>query len=457
MRNQKRVYGFGLLIASVCLLAISACNEKSKDQAEAKTETKTEDKTEDKVEAKAEASAGSTTQPARILPDNLVYQGAFRLPPGPEEYAWGWSGQGLAYYPAGDPKGPSDGCPGSLFGIGHNWHTWVSQVNIPKPVISKTKNLKELNTAKTLQKFADIRGTLFKGRDLEQPRVGLAYLPAQGKQTSGKLYFCWAAHLGQENMSPAHGWCELNLAKPGSVGLWSIAGLSQYLTCDYIAPIPADWAKQNTPGLRLATGRMRDGGQVSQGPTLIAFGPWNEGNPPKPGAKLKGAVLLKYSTFGDEKQHKMKGYHHSDDWSGVAWLTSGKRSAVVFVGTKGEGKCWYGFANGVVWPEGGPYPPVPPHPNDQRGWWSTNFAAQILFYDPADLAAVAKGKAKPHKPQPYAVMDISKLLFKSRPRALHRLGAVAFDPASGLLYVIELRGDEDKSLIHVWKLKDIAK
>ncbi|MCD4824020.1 MAG: hypothetical protein K8S55_05395, partial [Phycisphaerae bacterium] len=63
----------------------------------------------------------------------------------------------------------------------------------------------------------------------------------------------------------------------------------------------------------------------------------------------------------------------------------------------------------------------------------------------------------PYKPQPYAVMDISKLLFKLRPRVLHRLGAAAFDPASGRLYVIELRGDEDKSLIHVWKIKDAAK
>lgn len=437
MQNRKRVHGFGLLAGSVCLLAILACDGKSQDQAGA-------------VSAKPDKSA-------RIVPDDLVYQGAFRLPDGPEEYAWGWSGQALAYYPAGDPKGLSDGCPGSLFGTGHNWNTWVSEISIPKPVISKTKNPRELNTSKTLQEFADIRGTLFKGRDLEQPRVGLAYLPAQGEQTSGKLYFCWAAHMGQENKSPAHGWCELNLAGPGSVGLWNIAGLSQYLTCDYIAPIPTDWAKQNTPGMLLATGRMRDGGQASQGPTLIAFGPWNEGNPPKPGAELKGVVLLKYSAITDEKQHKMKGYHHSDDWSGLAWLTSGKRSSVVFVGTKGQGKCWYGFANGVVWPEEGPYPPVPPHPNDQRGWWSTNFAAQILFYDTADLAAVAKGKAKPHEPQPYAVMDISKLLFKSRPRAQHRLGAAAFDPAGGLLYVVEPRGDEDKSLIHVWKLNDTAK
>ncbi len=50
-------------------------------------------------------------------------------------------------------------------------------------------------------------------------------------------------------------------------------------------------------------------------------------------------------------------------------------------------------------------------------------------------------------------MDIGEVLFKSRPRAQHRVGAAAFDPSAGVLYVIELRGDEDKSLIHVWKVK----
>ena len=38
--------------------------------------------------------------------------------------------------------------------------------------------------------------------------------------------------------------------------------------------------------------------------SLVAFGPWNEGNPPKPNAQLKGVVLLKYSDFAAEQQHK---------------------------------------------------------------------------------------------------------------------------------------------------------
>lgn len=429
-----------VLAAGVCALAVLACESGSDAQ--------------ESGSGAEGVSPGATAAAARrIEPGQLTYQGAFRLPDGPEEYAWGWSGQGLAYHPDGDAEGEDDGYGGSLFGTGHNWNTWVSEVSIPRPVISPTRNVEDLNTARTLQQFADIRGNLYEGRDLEQPRVGLVYLPPQGEQTAGKLYFCWAAHMGQGAKEPTHGWCEPDLSNPRPAGLWSIAGLDQYLTCDYITTIPRSWADANTPGMELVTGRMRDGGQASQGPTLIAYGPWNQGNPPAAGAELPGVVLLRYSAITDEQQNNMNGYAHSDDWSGVAWLDVGGRSAVAFVGTKGVGECWYGFANGVVWPEGGPYPPVPEYPNDQRGWWSERFVPQIMLYDPADLAAVAAGKAEPHEPQPYAVIDIDELMFRRPDRPdMHRVGAVAADNERGLLYVIELRGDEDKSLIHVWKI-----
>jgi hypothetical protein len=402
--------------------------------------------------AETPKSDSATAPAARIQPADLVYRGAFRLPDGPEEFAWGWSGQALAYRDDGDPKGGGDDYPGSLFGTGHNWHQHVSEIGIPKPVVSKTKNLAELNTATTLQKFRDIRAGKFP--EMEQARAALAYLPKQGKQTSGKLYYCWGPHMDEGSIQPSHGWCDLDLAKPNTAGPWKLGKLSRYIINDYIFPIPNAWADKHTPGLRLATGRFRDGGQGSQGPTLIAYGPWNDGNPPKAGAAVKATPLLRYSSVTDEVQHKLKGYHHSDEWSGGAWLTAGKKSAAVFIGTKGQGKCWYGFANGIVWPEEGPWPKVPDYPNDQRGWWSTSFTAQIMFYDPADLAAVAAGKKKPHEPQPYATMDIAKVLYRKKPRPeFTHVGAAAFDRARGLLYVIEPRGDEDKSLIHAWHIK----
>ena len=396
-------------------------------------------------------SVGAAQPDRRIMPKDLTYRGALRLPDGPEEYAWAWSGQAMAYRPDGDPKGADDGHPGSIFGTGHNWHQYVSEVSIPRPVISAKRDPKDLPTARTLQKFADIRGKLF--GEMEQARAGLAYLPAQGKQTAGKLYFCRGPHMDEANPGPSHGWCEPDLSNPRPAGLWQIGNEVTYVTTDYIFVIPEAWAKAHVGGLRLATGRFRDGGQGSQGPTLFAYGPWLDGNPPKAGTKLRTKTLLRYSAVTDEApQRRLRGYHHADEWSGGAWMTAGNRAAVAFVGTKGQGKCWYGFANGVVWPENGPFPPVPAAPNDQRGWWSTSFVAQLLFYDPADLAAVAARKKKPHEPQPYAVLDVDKLLFRAARQNPQKLGAAAFDHQRGVLYVLEPRADEDKSIVHVWQV-----
>ena len=398
------------------------------------------------------ASVEAAETGGRIRPEELVYRGAFRLPEEPEEFGWGWSGQGMAYRADGDPKGPADGHAGSIFGTGHNWHQYVSEITIPRPLVSADKSLTDLSTAKTIQKFHNVRGKLY--AEMEQARAGLAYLPAQGKQTAGKLYFCWGPHMDEGSRDPSHGWCELDLSNPRPAGLWRIGDDVNYVTTDYMFVIPATWGKAHVGGMRLATGRFRDGGQGSQGPTLFAFAPWLAGNPPKDGATLPTVQLLRYSSVTDEQQHRLRDYHHSDEWSGGAWMTLGGRSAVAFVGTKGKGRCWYGFANGVVWPEEGPFPPVPAAPNDRRGWWSTTFVARILLYDPADLAAVATGKKEPWDPQPYATLDIEKYLFATQadPRRMQHLGAACFDPKGGFLYVFEPRADSDMSLVHVWQV-----
>ncbi len=403
----------------------------------------------------------STPAPAGPLPTNviqaaeLVYQGAFRLPDYPDGMGWAYGGAALAYYPAGDPHGPADNYPGSLFATGHEWYQHVSEIIIPLRIISAYKNPAELNSATTLQDFSDIRGDLFDRRDFEQPRVGLAYLPAQNGQSAGKLYFAWGQHMQETDTGPTHGWSELDLSNPQSAGAWRLDAYWNYITNDYILEIPRAWAEAYVPGNYLASGRFRDGGQGAMGPSLLAYGPWNHGNPPAPGATLSATPLLMYGNAYQENPVTLNNYHHADEWSGATWLTAGDRSAVVFVGTKGQGECWYGFANGVVWPQEPPYPPVPPAPYDDRGWWSTSFVGQMLFYDPAELAAVVQGELEPHAPQPYATLDIDHLLYgiESSQQKYH-LGAASFDAERGLLYLFESFGDGDKPLIHVWQISN---
>jgi hypothetical protein len=382
-----------------------------------------------------------------IQPSDLIYLGAFRLPgDAPDEVGWMWSGEALAYYPDGDPGGSDDGFPGSLFGTGHNWNQYVSEVSIPAPIVSLGKNPEELNTAATLQTFQDIRGGTIDW-PLEQARVGLEYLPSQGEQDSGKLYFCWAPHLDEGATNPSHGWAELDLSNPQPAGPWRIGEYTNYVTTDYMFAIPQEWSDAYVPGMRLATGRYRDGGQASFGPSLFAIGPWNEGNPPQPGATLDAIPLLLYGNVYEEGSPAMDGYAHSDHWSGGAWLTAGGESAIVFAGTKGLGETWYGCPDGTVWPENPPYPPE----CEGRGWWSSQFAAQIIFYDPADLAAVATGAMESGEPQPYAVLEIEDVLYNPDFILLNHLGAAAFDRERGLLYVLEPLADEERPIVHVWR------
>jgi len=399
------------------------------------------------MDAPTPTPTGTPVSAQLIQPADLVYQGAFRLPEGPEEIGWEWSGAAMTYAPDGDPHGPADGFPGSIFGTGHNWNQYVSEISIPIPVVSADKNVNGLNTAATLQESHNIRGNLFP--EFEIPHAGLEYLPAQGEQTRGKLYFCWAQHMGEGETNPSHGWSELDLSNPQTAGAWRIGDYWNYVTTDYIFAIPQDWADANTPGMYLATGRFRDGGQGGQGPSLFAYGPWNEGHPPAPGSTLPTVPLLLYGNAYTPGSPTMDNYHHSDEWSGGAWLTAGSKSAVIFVGTKGRGKCWYGCPDGTVWPDEPPYPPACP----DRGWWSTVFEGQIIFYDPADLAAVARDAMETWEPQPYATLNIDEYLYHlESSQQKHHLGAASFDRERGLLYVFEPLADGDKSLIHAWRI-----
>jgi hypothetical protein len=391
-----------------------------------------------------------TTPPSGdlIQPSDLAYHGAFRLPdsPGtPDNVGWAWSNWASAatYYPDGDPGGAADGYPGSIFGVGHDHTQYVSEVSIPIPVDAPGKNLSELNTAQVLQGFHDIKGGLFGA--MEMPRVGLAYLPAQGNQSSDKLFFAWAPHLDEGATDPSHGWGELDLADPQSAGAWRIGDYWNYLTGDYLFEIPQAWADAHASGRYLATGRYRDGGQGAEGPSLFAIAPWAEDNPPPAGSTLPATPLLLYGNAYEQNPPAMDDYHHADEWTGGAWLTAGAKGAVVFVGNKGVGDCWYGCADGTDEP---PWPP-----GCERGWWSSEFVGQFVFYDPADLAAVAQGTMASWEPQPYATLDVDEVLYHvTSAQQKYHLGAAAFDRARGLLYVFEPFGDGDKPLVHVWRI-----
>jgi len=433
----------------------------------------------------------------RIEPSCFEYLGAFRLPGDdtpPNTFAYG--GNAMTFNPDGDPGGALDGFPGSLFIMGHDRQAWgslpegnqMAEVSIPQPV--KNKNLQNLPKAEFIQGFHEVAAGYFTELN-EIPRVGVHYLdhPATGP----KIHLCWGQHL-QFDEVPSHAWFNPTLKDPDLKGTWFIGNQNLYSVNGYLFGIPEEWADVFTQGRYIATGRMRDGGWSGRGPGLFAYRPWvdERGTPAPTGMRLEEVVLLKYkSSLSDlsVQDGSMHGYQHPDQWDGGAWLTtlSGK-SAVLFAGTKGTGaKYWYGWVN----------PAGPEHPcverelpdqstlcflsdgrqcpkedyggcdnhNDYRGWWSSEFQAQFILYDAADLANVSLRKLHPWEPQPYASISIDHHLFLN-PTGIeldmlgtdsqrrYRLSAVTFDQKRGHLFVLELFADNAKPVVHVWKVND---
>lgn len=110
-------------------------------------------------------------QPSQLIqPEDLIYRGAFHLPDAASASvtkSWEWGGYALTSRSNGDPHGKDDDYPGSLFTTGHAWEHQISEISIPRPVISNSKNLGDLNIAQTIQPFRDI----FNVGHLEIPRV----------------------------------------------------------------------------------------------------------------------------------------------------------------------------------------------------------------------------------------------------------------------------------------------
>ena len=426
---------------------------------------------------------------------DFTYLGAFRLPDDgerPRTFAYG--GNAMTFNPAGDSSGAQDGFAGSLFITGHDRLPYgelpdgsqVAEVDIPLPVISR--NLADLNTAGFLQGFQNVAAGFFSGLD-EIPRLGLAYLDTPA--TGPKLHLAWGQHLQPDPPVASHAWFDLDLSTPNLQGTWFIGERSLYSVNGYLFEIPAAWADANASGRYLAGGRFRDGGWSGMGPALFAYRPWVDasGTPAASGTHLPETTLLLYASSQDTTaiEHAMTGYQHPDEWEGGAWLTTaGGRSAVIFAGTKSIGvKYWYGFLN----PAGPDQPCIAqdmlsdftvcrladgsacpaadmvecPGHTSYRGWWSTAFAAQIIFYNPADLAKVAAGQLASWEPQPYAVLNLDSILFHN-PQGIeaemlgtgvqrrYRIGDIAYDRAHSLLYILELFADDAKPAVHVWRI-----
>ncbi|SLM29505.1 exported hypothetical protein [Desulfamplus magnetovallimortis] len=405
----------------------------------------------------------SGTSTDRLMPEDFDYLGAFLFPEGDE---WSYSGHALAWYPQGNPEagnsvaGESDDYgatyPGSLYTATHAHYGYAGEITIPAPV--KGANITDLPRTNILKSPTDITGGMkdnctYDPECIYRELDGLAYLPGINKIAWNLRDWYNAARFDQDSL----GWSNPDMTN--AAGVWHIGQRNRdddtfhnAKTSNYLFNAPQSFATAWLEGKNLIAGNAREAGALggSQGPTLIATAPWEDGNPPAASANLDAIALIYYPENYDcvwENQDVciFPGYRAADQWNGGAWIESSSGTAILIAGRKGLGESCYGTPE-----ECG---------NDtcvtSKGYHAYPYEPEIIFYDPQDLKAVRSGTKSPWEVLPYKVMSLEDITYNG---VCSLMGAVAWDQEHGFLYITEKEinaiddGIWGATVVHVWKI-----
>lgn len=389
--------------------------------------------------------------------NDFTYVGAFRLPKnGDAKSRFGYGGGALALNPHGDPNGAADGYPGSLYVLGHDHDQLVAEINIPVPQDQRTVGLKNLNRATMIHGFVDITGGYAKTTDGGNGyRVdGLAYLDAQGSQTSPKIYWTARTYYNVDTSNDAtHGMSDANLSAVNAQGLWRLGDFHGMLTGGYIFPVPSYFADAYLGGKRLMSGLYTHQGvsATSQGPALFAYGPWLNDTSNRGianGTKLSAQALVYYpykSIFqgvGNNPVSNFPDHKIPNNWEAGAFVHTAQKHAVVIVGQRAMGQTYYGEAR----------------PNDcniYKGYHGDPYEPRVVFYNPSDLALAAQGKKDPTTVVPYLEWNPAEFMV---PTCEWLLTGAVYDDQNKLLYILHTNADtiegEPSPIVYVFRMKE---
>jgi len=393
-----------------------------------------------------------------VLPNDLVYQGAFAFPTGDD---WAYGGLAMTYYPSGDP-GNTDDFPGALYAAGNAQNDRVGLVDIPTPIV--TTEFSQLPRANVILPLTDITGGMIETfttpecgyRDVFN-LDGLAYVAAIDKVVWNVKDWFNTGACDNDSL----GWSDPDLT--GARGVWHIGPrpstddvFHNAKTCDYLFNAPPGIASRYLGGRSLIAGNHREGGALggSSGPALFAVQLPSPATAPPAGQNLDALALLYYrfhhgcawDASGENVIPQpapgacdFNGYRAYDNWSGAVWVENDAESAILIFGRKGLGDNCYGTqaecANDPC--------------NMYKGYHAYPYEPQILFYDPADMLAVVAGAKDPWSIQPYEAYCPRDVLFNP---VCGILGAAAYDAARGLIYAVEQEaGPDGQQAVHVWR------
>lgn len=373
-------------------------------------------------------SAFAQSSAPLLQKEDLLYQGAFRVPQGSSEAdSYTWGGTAIAYNPTNN----------SLFLTGHDHHQKTAEISIPAPVNSTS--IGDLERATLLQGFRDAtEGKLgsINGPDPNSKKIGGHLVH------DGTLYvtgFSYYDGTGTQNSS--HFSRPLNLATTGQVKGPFRVGSDPHFVSGYMTLIPPEW--QTAFGGPALTGNccLSITSVQSNGPAASVFDPANLGKAnPVPATPVVGYPYPNVLGPGETTTNRL--FNLTTQITGIVF-PHGTRS-VLFFGRQGVGTYCYGEGSACGDPA-----------DSSKGTHAYPYVYQVWAYDANDLVAVKNGKKLRYELQPYATWEFDLPFAGSG--GMHQLGGAAYDSKSNLIYVSQRCVESQCTpIIHAFKVEEGA-
>ncbi len=376
------------------------------------------------------ACTGYTARPDVPVPDvpllsldDLVYEGAFRVPTYDENrrtFKYG------GYAPAFNSEN------NSLFLVGHRQQQLTAEIEIPSIVASD--DVSELETARFLQPFSSATRNQLR---LINPNNRQSHVIGGQYVHDGQLFvnaFSTYDARGTQNASLFIRDSDL-LSDTSIAGPFRI-GSDAHMTSAYLGEVPPEW-QLHLGGTLLAGNCCRSIiSHQSWGPALSAF----DLNTQPEKEEIRARSLLEYPStrpLGGRPKSKNEIFNLSSEIEGVVFPPRSR--SVLFFGRHGIGEFCYGEAS-ACGDRAIPY----------KGNHAYPYVYQVWAYDALDLVAVSQGRKSIFSVNPY---DIWTFRLPFERDGSHSIGGVAFDPATNRLYISQLRAeDQTLPIIHVFKV-----
>ena len=352
--------------------------------------------------------------PTRLLTAaDLVHQYSFTLPAMHDVSSSGqyceYTNGAIAFNPAGN------GGQGSLFFTCHDWTQTVAEISIPtstgqavqlqQPRDALEGRLNQINPTDTNSK--KIGGLFVSGTQL----LLTAYSFYDGAMTASSSHFVRAT----------------NLATASIVGPFGVGSLNPAFYAGYMGTIPPVW--QAALGGDFLTGQccLSIVSRTSYGPSVSAVTKANllSAVNPTPATTLV-AYPDAHQTLGPWNQTSGT-YNDTADVTGI--LLPDNTNTVLFVGKIGIGTFCYGDVQCGQTSKGSYAPPYVP---------------RIWFYRASDLALVKAGTKQYWEITPYLVETIQGIGTN--------VGGLAYNTATGQIYLTENFGNGAQARIHVYTI-----